>query len=213
MVPIWIPYALDYAAILKGHAPKLVRCEKCQFEYVYLLSRRAKGEATSFLFLDNKGARERAQSRAADRLSQKLEQSCDPVPCPECGWLQAEMIARARHLRYSWMGMTARVLCPIAALFVFVVILITANLQESRSRDAREFLIAAWSVSALLAAAAIGISVLAWQLPKRLDPNAEDLEIRKQRGKSLALGKEEYLKQLAQFEDEKTGKPKDPNQR
>src|SRR5262249_45380080 len=45
MVPI--PYALTYKTTLRGRVPKLVRCEKCSFEYVYLLEMTVAGEGTS----------------------------------------------------------------------------------------------------------------------------------------------------------------------
>jgi hypothetical protein len=113
MVPI--PYAMRYTATLQGQAAKLVCCEQCQFEYVYLIARKASGEGTSWLFVDNQGAQQRAQDAAAERLTAKLERARDVVPCPACGWLQKDMVERARRQRYGWMATAMAVLYPIAA--------------------------------------------------------------------------------------------------
>src|SRR5262249_47581424 len=86
MVPI--PYALTYKTTLRGRVPKLVRCEKCSFEYVYLLEMTVAGEGTSLLFLDNEGARQRSAAQAESALQQNLAQGCEVVPCPACGLVQ-----------------------------------------------------------------------------------------------------------------------------
>lgn len=85
-VAFLIPYGMDYTAHLSGSILKMVRCEQCAQDYVYVLTRSAEGQGRSLLFLDNEGARERAASRAERRLREKLERSCDPVPCLHCGW-------------------------------------------------------------------------------------------------------------------------------
>jgi hypothetical protein len=77
-----IPYAMDYTSTMSGAVLKLVRCEHCGTEYVYKMQRMATGEGTSFLFLDNHGAADRAAARAEETLQRKLERGVDLVPCP-----------------------------------------------------------------------------------------------------------------------------------
>src|SRR5690349_12190647 len=98
MVPI--PYALTYKTTLQGRVPKLVSCEACSFEYVYLLEQTISAESSSFLFLDNAGAEERSQRDAAELLQRELDHGCEVVPCPGCGQIQQHMFGLARWRRY-----------------------------------------------------------------------------------------------------------------
>ncbi len=201
MVPVPIPYAMQYSATVRGQAPKLTQCEKCGHEYVYFLSRRASGEGTSILFADNKGARERAHERAAERLAAKLDNACDPVPCPACGWLQRDMIARMCHKRYGWMDIPLYVLYPLAAILLVIVIwALTAAPDEDRNGEYQSFLIAVCSLFGIIALSAVGLSVLCFKLRKHFDPNAEDVEKRKERGRSRALSKKDFFKQFPEYE-------------
>src|SRR4051794_36030586 len=105
MIPI--PYGQKYTTTLRGRVPKLVKCEQCSLEYVYHLSRSARGEGTSFLFLNNEGAQSSAEGEARARLLAALMKACEPVPCPGCGHVQQHMVPRARQLRHRWMGPAA----------------------------------------------------------------------------------------------------------
>src|SRR3954447_23239420 len=49
---VLIPYAMRYTATMRGRVPILVQCEKCAFEYVYILEATERGEGTSILFAD-----------------------------------------------------------------------------------------------------------------------------------------------------------------
>src|SRR4051794_22261082 len=93
---IRIPYALTYTVTLTASTTKKVVCEKCGHLYCYEAKRKASGEGMSLLFLDNRGARTRAESYAADDLQMRLQKAIEAVPCPECGWYQEHMVAKAR---------------------------------------------------------------------------------------------------------------------
>ena len=103
MIPV--PVAMSYTAKVKGRQLKLVSCVQCSEEYVYALERAAQAEDTSILFLDNAGAKARAEAAAQAKLNAKLERECDVVPCPACGHIQPDMVKQARRLRHRWMGM------------------------------------------------------------------------------------------------------------
>src|SRR5262245_28452231 len=51
-----IPTGVDYTSTVTGSVLKQVRCEQCNLEYLYEMTRSARGEGTSLLFLDNEGA-------------------------------------------------------------------------------------------------------------------------------------------------------------
>src|SRR5688572_20468934 len=95
--------SMEYTATVSGSVPKFVRCEQCGFEYVYELTRRASGQGTSFLFLDNEGAESAAHAAAHQALVAKLEDAIDPVPCLGCGHYQADMVALLRRRYLRWM--------------------------------------------------------------------------------------------------------------
>jgi hypothetical protein len=99
-----IPIGNEYTAYSSGSVDKFVRCEKCGEEYVYALFRDVSARATSLLFADNVGASNRASDRAQGKLERALSQGVDPVPCPNCGYFQPDMVREARRRRLSWMG-------------------------------------------------------------------------------------------------------------
>src|SRR5438445_532876 len=81
-----------------GSVAKFVTCEGCGYEYVYILSRKSIGKALSIYALHNQEASNRSQRNADLHLQRLLAKSCDPVPCPQCGWYQESMVRRARKL-------------------------------------------------------------------------------------------------------------------
>src|SRR5437867_349294 len=100
LIPIGAP-GRKYTATVTGQQTKLVACEKCGGEYVYVLKREGKGTGRSPMYLDNAGAAQRASKEAGDDLQRQLKEEDDPVPCPDCGWFQKTMVS---DLRYSRMA-------------------------------------------------------------------------------------------------------------
>jgi hypothetical protein len=52
-----IPYARTYTTTVTGSVLKIAQCENCRTPYGYDVSAVVSGSGTSFLFLDNEGAR------------------------------------------------------------------------------------------------------------------------------------------------------------
>lgn len=194
---VLIPYAMNYTSTVQARIPKEVACEQCGFEYVYIMQRSGQGAGTSMLFLDNTGAQDRASERARQEVLYKLEQSCDPVPCPSCGWYQQQMVVRARTLRYRWLTNAAILVFLFAAFSLLFAVGFTC-LQG----DKTEFLalFGVWAVFGLLASVVVLCPILQWRLSRRYDPNSQDVEKRKQLGQERAIGKEEFLKIMREQE-------------
>jgi hypothetical protein len=188
-----IPYAMNYTSTVQARIPKLVACEQCTFEYVYIMERTGQGSGTSMLFLDNSGAQDRATTSAHDEVRMKLERSCDPVPCPSCGWYQQQMVTRARYLRYRWMTNTAVVSFIFSGFFLLFAVGFT-GLQGHRA----SFLTLAcvWAIFGAAASLTVLCPVLKWRWSRRYNPNNEDAETRKQLGQERALSKDDFLKLL-----------------
>ncbi len=86
-----------------GAASRGVVCEKCHQKYFYALRCDAVVSERSVLFLENKSAEERATQAADEQLAAALRDQILPVPCPRCGWYQADMVAICREQYGIWM--------------------------------------------------------------------------------------------------------------
>jgi tellurite resistance protein len=97
-----IPYGTRYTAKVTGSVLKQCRCEACGEEYTYTAQRRAAGTGTSFLWLNDGGAQQRAAIGAQVQVALQLQRAVDPVACPGCGWLQADMVRVLKRRRLKW---------------------------------------------------------------------------------------------------------------
>ena len=186
-----VPYALTYTTTLRGCAPKLVCCENCSFEYIYLMEATTSGEGTSLLFLDNAGARQRAAERAEAALHENLAQGCEVVPCPQCGAVQQHMLPRARELHLRWMRKTGLIVLAVGSILSFPAgFYVLVDLLNTG------FTALTWGallvVGSLLGA---GGALLAqrWSLCRRYDANSLPVEDRKRLGQQRAVSKVDFL--------------------
>ncbi len=97
MLPVHILFGQSFTAKARGMVVREVRCERCQGDYIYQLHRTAPGSAYSFLYLDDAGAKLRAEQRAQKKLHAMLAADQDAVPCPVCGCLQPAMVRIAKR--------------------------------------------------------------------------------------------------------------------
>jgi hypothetical protein len=206
-IPIRIPYAMGYTSTMSGSVFKLVACEQCGVEYVYELKRTAIGEGKSLLFLDNQGAEDRAAFRAEESLRRKLERGIDLVPCPACGWYQQHMIPKARREHYRWMLITG--FCLAIGL---IPIAVFGGVLNSAPRQGTTEPLIPWSLFlaglGTLAVVSIGSMVGKFLLTLGYDPNAQDVESRKQLGRAQGMLREEFERFMAaQHEQEAVPTP------
>jgi hypothetical protein len=106
----------EYSANLSGATYKMVECEECNQKYVYQMVRTGEGRGNSLYFLDNAGARRRAQGQAKAVLEHKLKKECDAVPCPKCGWYQEQMVVKMRNEYRLWLWYTGLVVAFAGAV-------------------------------------------------------------------------------------------------
>jgi hypothetical protein len=194
MIPI--PYAVDYTTKLSGVVPKLVRCEECALEYVYLLKATASGEGTNLFFLDDAGARRRSAAQAEDRLVRELAEGVEAIPCPACGTIQQHMLPRARQQYRRGMGALGWItlafgglLCLPLALFV-VIDFAATDASKGLTTPTKVLL----TIVGLMVTGGLALILQRRRLATRFDPNQEPVEVRKQKGQQLAVSKEEFLK-------------------
>jgi hypothetical protein len=89
-------------AQVPGAVLKLVQCGRCRTEYVYQMHRVGYGSHSSMLFAPDPMSGVRAWNNAAAALHRSLLQEVDPVPCPQCGHYQDDMVAAIRWRLDGW---------------------------------------------------------------------------------------------------------------
>ena len=177
MIPIvW----REYRCTLSGSACKFVECEQCRNKYVYSITRSMEGQGSSLYFLDNTGAAGRARDRASAALQQLLATDCDPVPCPRCGWYQAEMVAKLRRNHKAWLYWVW-----VSLLFAFVICSVIGWLMFWNPNGATAATLTL-CVAGTIVAGAVGVMFYHRHLRNALEPNDTAQEERLLIGQSRA---------------------------
>jgi hypothetical protein len=192
MTPI-VVFWTNYTATVLGHVLKLVPCEHCQTEYVYVLEREGVGAGTSVYGLYSETAQDNAETGAHEVLEQYLANDFDPVPCPKCGHYQRFMFPKLMETRSLWVPVAR-----VASLFVGSVSFIGAiywgiNYVKTPSDYALWRLVLAASLAALACVVGMLLSAVEQRRIRLFDPNdTEDLASRLAKGKSRALTRVEF---------------------
>jgi hypothetical protein len=186
-----IPYALEYSSTMTGSVVKLVQCDKCASEFVYQMERSATETGTSVLFVDNKGAAERASSRAQAALLRKLERGIDVVHCPVCGWYQVSMIPKARKGHRQWMLYTGA--CITIGLIPVVGIAAVFSGEPGEPGLPPPIFLA---VAGTLAMFGVALMLCKVMLSRHYDPNSQDVEVRKRLGQDRATLRKDFEERI-----------------
>lgn len=155
------------SAARTGAVARNVHCEKCGAWYHYMLLRQARADAVRG---DEGGAAEAAEAQAALKVTRGLASDVEIAPCPECGWVQAEMVGEAtRRAGRSWGWVAACFLAVGAAVLVIAyapsVTVAEWEMPAERARVVR----AVWVTCAGMGTLALLIRAVArW----RANPNA-----------------------------------------
>jgi len=173
-----------------GETIKEVKCEACGFEYVYQLQRSAGGRATGFLV----GDYEAAADRARENLREILENACDPIPCPACGWYQRPMVRRVRQLRHCGMVHASILLLFFACLFFAAGSITSCAARQGEFSYAGAVLLGLAGMSFLIG---LCLPVIRFVLCRLHDPNSGDVESRMRLGQARALNKKAYVSGIA----------------
>ena len=193
MIPIPV-FWKKYTATAYGRVLKVVPCENCSTEYVYVLEREGSGVGTSMYLLNDEGAAGHAQSAAGDTLKSILENDFDPVPCPACGHYQRYMFPKLVESKWVWIQ-ALRLLVIMGGCLAAVTALYQgiAYLQHANDR-AFTNMIEAGSVLLLLCLGGVGLSFLHKFKIRHFNPNLEDQSARSAIGRSRAVTRAEFEK-------------------
>ena len=191
MIPIVVVWT-NYTSTVQGRVVKLVPCENCSTEYVYVLEREGTGVGTSFYLMNEEGAESHAVSSAKDTLQQYLANDFDPVPCPVCGHYQKYMFPKLLETTSLW-GVGAMVAVVLVGLFSFVGTLFWGmNYLQQPNDYALGRLGATGSVLAVVGLIGAGLLAAQRAQVRRFNPNAEDQENRIAKGKSRAVTRADF---------------------
>lgn len=184
---------ITHLVTLTGRVPRLVRCESCAYEYVYIYEVKASGQGSGSLLLDDGGAETRANESAHFILHSEMEHGCAVVPCAQCGRVQEHMIPTARATHRWWMfsaGVSALLLSPLAAMG-------TCALQKPIDGDGLPLhIMLLWTCVAILLVAGLVLPNLRLFLAERYDPNTLPVDLRKAQGTELSVSKDDYVKMM-----------------
>jgi hypothetical protein len=92
-----LPVGRQYTSKLQGGLWRTVRCANCGLEFAYYLGIEASGVGSSFLFLNNEGARESAHEDAERMFLRKADTAIGLVRCPDCHLHQPDMVQAVQH--------------------------------------------------------------------------------------------------------------------
>ncbi|HEY2588447.1 MAG TPA: hypothetical protein VGI81_22085, partial [Tepidisphaeraceae bacterium] len=158
-----------YSAAVSGKVLKSVRCDKCGGNYAYHMVRRGFARSSSAYGIGNASAKAAAEQGARRKLEQRLAKDSDPVGCPDCGWVQAHMVADLRRRSHRWLRWVAWVTSSLGLVSALIAIL-SATEAFHRPIDPDQ----SQSIAILLAAS-VGIWGAALQgrslLARMINPN------------------------------------------
>jgi hypothetical protein len=190
-----IPFAKDYTATVTGTVFKTVRCEKCQTEYAYPVTRTASDRGTGFLFLDDKGAMGRAEGGAKEALRRELDNAIEAVPCPGCGWYQATMIPLLQSRVCASLRSGGAWLLAQSGLFLFLLCCFLADPKIPPD----PIPVACGLIAAVTLGAAGSAELISTARARaRYDPNAGDAESRLQQARSKGVLRADLDRMLAE---------------
>lgn len=102
-----------------------VQCRKCGCDYHYELTRIGTGSSVAPYAIGSASAERSAQQQSRKDLASRLGGEAELVPCPNCNWINNDLVAGYRRSRYRQLGWLAAIIaffgtvcCLFCAWFV-----------------------------------------------------------------------------------------------
>lgn len=163
-------YAKTYHRSSAGKRLVSVTCERCRCAYAYELVRVGSGVATAHYGIGGARAERSATELASHDLALRLNEESELVPCPDCHWVNEELIAGYRRGRYrGWTGVAAG-LAIAGSLLALVIAWFIRPAPAGGPSIGTWFLVGgpAFSIGV-----AVSLLVLRRWLLNRIDPNRD----------------------------------------
>ena len=186
MIPIVVAWT-EYTATMNGRVFKLVPCENCPTEYVYVLEREGTGFGRSLYGLVDEHAENNAVSSAEMLLGEYLANDFDPVPCPVCGHYQKYMFPKLYETRSLWGPAASVAVLAVGGISAIGAIFWGMNYLEQPTDHALWRLGLACSALAVVSLVGARLSAAERARVRDFDPNTEDQQARIEKGRSRAM--------------------------
>ncbi len=157
IIPIPIPIGVRHHVVVRGATWKVVPCEHCQQRFAFLIEMEGQGSDGDFLFLNSSESMQRARAQAQQNLADKIRNSVVAIPCPQCGFYQADMVRQLKHA--AWTN-------PMQIIGAIVIVLSFAPLAFEIDDN--------WILTAVTATAGAVLLAKGYVISARYDPNAGD---------------------------------------
>ena len=213
VIPI-VVFWTNYTATVIGRVVKLVACEDCHTEYVYVLEREGVGAGNSVYGMSVHGLNEdpgdHAVQAARDTLQQYLENDFDPVPCPICGHYQKFMFPKL-YRPAAWIQIIRLVSLMLGCLTAVVATLSWAFVYLDRpGNHALGRLGMTSALFAILGSIFFVLGVVERSRASRFNPDTEDQQVRIEKGRSRAVTRAEFEAQQKRAGQAESLTPLDP---
>jgi hypothetical protein len=206
MVLIPVPvFWQHYTATAHGSGVKMVPCENCSTEYVYILQREVSGTSSGLFPLGGQGTADRAKAAADDTLKDILENDFDPVPCPVCGHYQRYMFPKMVESKGLGLLIIRLILLASGCFVALGSVRYTIAYVQNPNEESPTPLVVAWSIALLLGLISLGLSLRESYRFRNFDPNRQDQQTR------IALGRNRAIT-WAEFEKVRMDQMQQPNQ-
>ena len=179
-IVIPIPVGARYEATARRTVWKVLACSHCRKHYAFQLELETTGTEIASPLEPSDEAHRRAMANAEENLSKMAQNVVLPVPCPNCGCYQDDMVDRLKSEGTSNTPV-------IAGLIIAVLSLIPLAFNIPFN----------WVATAVGVCAGLGLIGYADWSTARWDPNAGNPEQRKTLGRKRAIWGDELERLLA----------------
>ena len=165
-----IPVGTKHVAAARARVWRFVACEDCRQDFAYPLDLEGAGQDYDLLFTDAETSAARAQAQAEQNLMHKSRNVVLPIPCPHCGFYQADM---SRQLK----DVASINLQQVVGLMILLLSFAALALDVPYS----------WVLTVVVAIGGLAVLTRGCLLALRFDPNGGDRGRRKTVGQSQTV--------------------------
>ena len=162
----YVSIQIDSAQL--GGRTLCVKCDKCDCEYFYELTRIGKGTGSAPYGLFQGLAKQKADSRAERNLANRLTTEGELVPCPKCHWISDSLIQGYRRVRFR--GLTsAAIAAGVGGTLISLICAWFLSLGPMADQGATPYFLFGGPILSMLLA--VGFLLTQRFLRNRIQPN------------------------------------------
>lgn len=145
-----------------------VRCDKCGREYYFELTRIGTGSSVAHYGLGQDSVTADSRTKSQADVAHRLAEEAELVPCPNCYWINEELIQGFRRGRYRGWG-TFAVCAAIVGIAACLIGAWFIRIGPEADRGILPYLLIYGPLSVIACAASV-FALRSW-LRRRIDPN------------------------------------------